>query len=118
MRDIYSRANAVLVWLGEEKDNSDLAMDRIEEWGDRVLQDTEDLFDAQIWHALGGFAKRSWWRRLLGLQEVVVATDVTVMCGYRSIPRDYLLFYSALCNAMQRRPSAVLKNRECSALVN
>ena len=38
---------------------------------------------------------------------MVVAKDVTVMCGYRSIPWDYLLFYGALYTAMQQRLMAI-----------
>ncbi len=36
MREIYSQATWVLIWLGEAADNSTLAMEFIRRWGDGI----------------------------------------------------------------------------------
>ena len=98
MRDVYVSAHKVLVWLGPSTKGSDLAMDSIppldESIGvlprDRFAQDPSpsclpDQNDP-FWPALVDLYKRPWYDRLWVLQEVILAKDIDVLCGNRSMP--------------------------------
>lgn len=41
MGEIYSKASQVIVWLGPQEDDSDLAMDLIRDLGERTIDDDE-----------------------------------------------------------------------------
>jgi hypothetical protein len=101
MRDIYRAAKRVLIWLGESKDDSDLAFDMI----DKLSTDVRDLdqasFDSfsirvaippiteipdETMEALTDiFSCRSWWSRIWVIQEVVSARDALIICGEKSL---------------------------------
>jgi hypothetical protein len=109
MRDIYSNAE-VLVWLGDEEDDSDLAIDRIEELSAKfqefgelelVLQDVGDLFNPHVWDGTRSLFERSWWKRLWVVQEVVLTKEVTVMCGHKTLLWDSIFYWGAICVLLQ-----------------
>jgi len=86
MRDIYTSAERVVVWLGEEY-NAQVALsflDQIESklddpYLDAVRQDTE--LDRFKWEALGDLfnvQNRPWWSRTWILQEVMHQRPVLV----------------------------------------
>jgi hypothetical protein len=56
MTEIYSRADKVLVHLGEEDEKSDDAMECIEDFGRAVSEDDAEL--------VGQFLRRSWFGRI------------------------------------------------------
>ena len=99
MRDIYVSAHKVLVWLGPSAEGSDLAMDSIAPLDELIGVLPKDLFalndipsrllpgqDDPIWPALVELYARPWYHRLWVLQEVILAKDLEVLCGNRSIP--------------------------------
>ena len=89
---IYRNAKRVVIWLGPEAQDSDLAMRFLEEtetfsWRKEWLRHTlttmvkgEPLYgphyDALFWLHL-----RPYWDRLWVLQEIAYAQDVLVQCG-------------------------------------
>ncbi|KIM99221.1 hypothetical protein OIDMADRAFT_94153, partial [Oidiodendron maius Zn] len=89
MKDIYSTASRVLVWLGQAEKGSDLAMDSLE----HIITKLEHLpIDAgaayvgmlgldiynPLWPALGHLFRRAWFRRLWVVQEVALGKRIIV----------------------------------------
>jgi len=102
MGDIYEQAEEVVIWLGEEADDSSLAFDLIHMWGlaghffygpgDRVSIESEEAgtlldnvstkaFEPQRSLALLRLLIRPYWRRIWVLQEVARARKRTLVCG-------------------------------------
>jgi hypothetical protein len=103
MDEVYKDAEEVLVWLGEESEDSDLAMNFMESWpvgkgqksgdGGDASDTNEDLkltfesaFDAAAETALLALLQRPFWTRLWVLQEIVLAQKVLIVCGHRRVP--------------------------------
>jgi hypothetical protein len=103
MDEVYKDAEEVLVWLGEESEDSDLAMSFMESWttgkgqksgdGGDASDLNEDLklafesaFDAAAETAVLTLLQRPFWTRLWVLQEIVVAQKVLIVCGHRRVP--------------------------------
>ncbi|KUJ15235.1 uncharacterized protein LY89DRAFT_587862 [Mollisia scopiformis] len=105
MADIYSKADSVVVWLGPESYDSDIAIACIEEIAGRIkvnfsLQVMEPTTEETHWgdarytlpfkrrefRALSNLLGRNWFQRLWVWQEVHLAThNPVVMCGFRRI---------------------------------
>ncbi|KAI4237629.1 MAG: hypothetical protein LQ349_001719 [Xanthoria aureola] len=103
MPDIYSLAQGVTVWLGPEEDNSNVAMEILNDVGqdlavDWGLQEYEvnpysslysrglDL-SPQQWLSIMNLLSRSWFDRLWVVQEVCLARKwVRMVCGFKVIP--------------------------------
>jgi hypothetical protein len=85
MNQLYSAAERVLVWLGEARDLSDIAMAQLEELAEReetIVNAKPGLIDL-IYASL---IDRDWWGRLWIVQEVVLAkSDPIIMCGSSSL---------------------------------
>ncbi|KAG7285789.1 hypothetical protein NEMBOFW57_008083 [Staphylotrichum longicolle] len=112
MSKIYSQARGVVMWLGEEGDDSQLAMDLIRRWGKGVstametdrdacyhnalracLPLIDNPFDEKSLEALGCLLKRDYWRRVWIIQEVVLAKSRMMLCGDAMV--DHQKFYLA-----------------------
>ncbi|KAE8313806.1 heterokaryon incompatibility protein-domain-containing protein [Aspergillus transmontanensis] len=76
MANIYGKAENVIVWLGEEENDSTLTLARLQvaAEGESRLVDFNDT-------ALIALLERPWFRRVWVLQEVGVARSVLVKCG-------------------------------------
>lgn len=85
MTSIYESASRVLIWLGEAEDDSDLAMDLVENIGATGLDHFKaDEDNPRPWEALSQLFYRSWWSRAWVLQESTVnKIDPFVGCGTR-----------------------------------
>ncbi|KAI0102967.1 heterokaryon incompatibility protein-domain-containing protein [Nemania sp. FL0031] len=87
MNDIYSKAASVLVWLGEADDLTPLAFDTLHKFeaddgtsdGSRVFHEIDK--PAERRDSLRRLIHRPWFSRVWVVQEVVVASSVTVQCG-------------------------------------
>jgi hypothetical protein len=98
MKDIYQSASRVIVWLGQPKDNSDLAMASFARkptdsysFGDDTVQDK----------AVIALCQRSYWRRVWVLQEFHNAQMYTVHCGNKSISAFmFHTFLAHLCSSI------------------
>ena len=99
MRDIYVSAHKVLLWLGPSTKGSDLAMDNIPPLDESIGVIPQSRFahgsfssrclpgqDDAIWPALVDLYARPWYDRLWVLQEAILARDIEVLCGNRSMP--------------------------------
>ncbi|KAI6089242.1 HET-domain-containing protein [Hypoxylon rubiginosum] len=108
MKDIYSKASRVLIWLGEEQDESDRGiaealhiahtcrqyvscggeLENIS-FNDPLARKLFGKFtDPSEFPRLSAFAKligRLWFTRVWVVQELALATEATVYCGHSSI---------------------------------
>ncbi|MCJ1243494.1 hypothetical protein MMC30_000691 [Trapelia coarctata] len=99
MREVYTKAWTPIIWLGEETEGSDVALDLIitlaSEYTSRdgvnrltkTLHQNPQHFGRGRWRALNDVVCRRYWRRLWILQEVVLGRNSTpVLCGHRTLP--------------------------------
>jgi Heterokaryon incompatibility protein (HET) len=94
MTRIYKKAAGMPVWLGEQADGSDLAMDITRQVGDtspRGPGEKEASYSEATpqqrqtnWEALIALFERPWWERVWARQEVTLAKDATVHCGSKT----------------------------------
>lgn len=91
MRRIYKNALQVNVWLGEEADDSSLAIDLINKIGAPPMRGPGEkaieyptISEPEVhrhWKALHAIFQRPWWERSWIRQEVALATSIVVYCG-------------------------------------
>ncbi|KAH8691072.1 hypothetical protein GQ44DRAFT_209800 [Phaeosphaeriaceae sp. PMI808] len=99
MRLIYSRAQRVVVWLGDlpyAKKYADLLIARVphlddDEAGIRALGFIEDSAEETLINLI----RRAWWSRAWVVQEVVAAQEVDVMFG------EYRLHWKDFCGLIE-----------------
>lgn len=105
MRSIYEKAACVLMWLGEEADDSNLAMNLLSKFGTIMTMPDDNgvetgkksggqtLADVcgeasfnQHWIALRRLFFRPYWSRVWIIQEVLLARLAVMCCGTCNIP--------------------------------
>ncbi|RTE68587.1 hypothetical protein BHE90_017035 [Fusarium euwallaceae] len=107
MRQIYKEAKKVIVWLGPQADNSDLALDLLQKLSSIrqkhfdfapygvILRENlskaglPDVFEP-AWAAVNSLLGRSWFSRVWVIQEVAVSKDSSIRCGGREIAWDVM----------------------------
>lgn len=103
MCDIYSKSTCTLVWLGGDYEDSDRAIDLVEELGhpNALFRSNECVTtlllnpDARAsWLALDKLFHRPYWQRAWIRQEYVLSKKIVVMCGQHSC--DGLALQNAL----------------------
>lgn len=81
---VYTGATQVCVWIGEDDDESTMALQFIREEinelknFDRLCTDKQH---APKWQALLVLMQRAWFSRRWVVQEIALAQDATVYCG-------------------------------------
>ncbi|KAH8598629.1 heterokaryon incompatibility protein-domain-containing protein [Bisporella sp. PMI_857] len=96
MRDIYMQAEEVIIWMGATAHSSDELIENMPAMLDDLRTITPGMTLAassvsiKLWHALGHFYTRDWFRRLWVVQEALLAKNITVVCGSRHIDWDTL----------------------------
>lgn len=96
MKDIYTQASKVVMWLGKADDLTELAFHTLEHFAaDDGTQDVSATYAnvmetaAEKRAAIRLFIQRPYFDRVWIIQEVVVvAKSVTVMCGPFSMSFD------------------------------
>lgn len=104
MGDIYRKADRVIVWLGPQRDESDLALEllrKMEIFGDhgkgseslkevhfwddsdktKLLELSKSRDAQRSWLALLKLFGRAWWRRTWVVQEALLPRDFIFKCG-------------------------------------
>ncbi|KAF2434246.1 HET-domain-containing protein [Tothia fuscella] len=93
MRNIYGSAWTVVAWLGDESDESSCALQLLRDFAavseadrgkevEEALKTDLDLFGKCGWLALEKFMRRSYWRRMWVIQELVLGASATwIRCG-------------------------------------
>jgi hypothetical protein len=101
MNQIYARAIEVLVWLGPESNGSDIAIRHIRHVSS-CLHHYQALpsFDVKLEQPIVQLLTRPYFTRLWIVQEILLATKATVMCGSEWIKlahlRDYTSYFLRL----------------------
>lgn len=103
MDQIYKTALNVLVWLGCSANNSDLVFDHAAAVVEGCASISERYFDENqlplfnlpavtdpLWHAIGDLFGHRWFTRLWVIQEVVLASNIIVVCGSKRIAWNLL----------------------------
>jgi len=100
MRDIYKEAEQVLIWLGLPTHDTNLSMDFIRGYQQRLRIQRNGVPQANLWtdtwlrsnskehpqrNGLRELLSRPWFRRIWVLQEVANARVATIICGQKSI---------------------------------
>ena len=88
MTEIYSMATRVAVWLGSERDDSDIALDFLSKIYTASRQESTEMTrlieaSAKTRQLLAVVAlfERAYWQRLWVVQEVLNAKEIFVYCG-------------------------------------
>jgi hypothetical protein len=86
MRQIYTSADKVNVWLGDGFPEVQYAFDILTKLADgtplRTLLQAKDLGSPrETIGCLGKIFEYSWWNRLWVIQEVILARDAALFCG-------------------------------------
>ncbi|KAH0593059.1 hypothetical protein MHUMG1_09306 [Metarhizium humberi] len=91
MAEIYMKSKNVIIWLGEEADDSSCAMQMIQSidrrWASRTSQSREGFRTAaqhlndRVLQAISKLLKRPWWCRAWVIQEATCANETLVKCG-------------------------------------
>ena len=111
MGEIYRLARTVRVWLGHAGVFTDFCMDELAEFvPDPALEDLSTLTTPQyllesddFYKGLLDLSDRRWWRRLWTVQEVVLASQVTLHCGIITVNFRLLVarLYVFWCSLLQ-----------------
>ncbi|KAK0728923.1 heterokaryon incompatibility protein-domain-containing protein [Apiosordaria backusii] len=109
MAEIYSKANRVVVWLGEAHHDSDSALEEIrcaaaQGRQEAVIRDDNDASeeirsgseagDEALSRKLLDLLRRPWFERIWVLQEVAAARSILIKCGVFEM--DGFAFYLGL----------------------
>jgi hypothetical protein len=124
---IYLRARNVLIWLGEEDEQTPKAFQCVQSLIDlKELPDGEApwqnltvgtagevpvvlplnlrsmaALNMHLWEAFVQLFKRPWFHRAWVFQEVVMASKATVICGEHSLPWDTLYASCQIVNSSE-----------------
>jgi len=87
MKQIYTNAANVVIWLGREAEDSDVAMSFVANEGSAPLKPKGGAF-RRIWtreqgKALLSLCERPYWRRIWIIQEIIHARQIIVLCGQK-----------------------------------
>lgn len=86
MRRIYQKAHCVIVWLGEQGLQSDLAIDLAQGLNKANIHALAmDPTELKTWKGLMSIFQRSWWKRVWVIQEVVCSNSILLLCGHKAI---------------------------------
>ena len=93
MSEIYSQAEEVLIWLGNEWGNSDMAMGSMRKISELASGTAEAPKERNLiadykrhraaWTAIGKLCQRGYWQRMWIIQEVQLARKLYIYCGGR-----------------------------------
>ncbi|PVH77082.1 HET-domain-containing protein [Cadophora sp. DSE1049] len=88
MGDIYRGGTGTSIWLGEERDGSDLAMDIIAQMDGEDLGSEKNQLDGDGLKAIANLQARDWWSRVWVIQEALLSKAPVIQCGNKSLPID------------------------------
>lgn len=113
MREIYAQATSTIIWLGEEANNSDVAMDTILDLYERAVWEVgnHDLSVAQL-DAILALHERPWWSRAWVIQELLLSSNPIVTCGKKSAPIEALIHLDDLRQGWHRPSGSQIDNAE------
>ncbi|XMA11456.1 hypothetical protein WAI453_004247 [Rhynchosporium graminicola] len=88
--DVYREGTGTQIWLGEERDGSDLAMDLIAQMDGEDLESEKNRFDEEGLRAISNLQARDWWSRVWVIQapmtEALLSKSSIIQCGNKCLP--------------------------------
>lgn len=99
MRKIYERAWSTVIWVGNQADDSDNALESMKDMNTVLQFDMDEsapgpaFFEehnlpvprSQAWIDIGKFLARPWFQRVWVVQEVALSSEVDVLCGHKCV---------------------------------
>ncbi|KXJ85698.1 hypothetical protein Micbo1qcDRAFT_153917 [Microdochium bolleyi] len=110
MAAIYRNASSVLIWLGEDDLNSQVAMEFVPKVIDRKFVWDEKWWQRFEFRALAGLLDRPWFRRGWVVQEAASSSNSTIYCGTSQVHMDQ--FSTAVYLARARYGSAAMNHHK------
>lgn len=118
MADVYENADRVCVWLGDDENDGELALDFINKKITNL-----DNFDhiergrsekaKKKWEALTALLTRNWFERRWVVQEIALGKNAVLHCGQQSVTWAKFTIVVAL---FERASEALAKSFKASAL--
>ncbi|OAL56939.1 HET-domain-containing protein [Pyrenochaeta sp. DS3sAY3a] len=87
MGDVYRKASIVIIWLGPSTDASDAAIS--------LIQSLAKLDSKEQASQVEELLTRPYWSRLWIIQEVILARDLSILCGSKQL--SWSRFAEFLC---------------------
>ncbi|KAK5659658.1 hypothetical protein OQA88_866 [Cercophora sp. LCS_1] len=118
MPEIFKRAAGVLAWVGQEADNSTHVMECLCDMATSPMHLPEE---SAVWDSINSFFSRPWFQRVWVVQELVLATEVQVICGDKKASWDQIYTAAQICSTeAARSTSGVMKQiaKRVSAILN
>ena len=129
MRTIFESAERVIAWLGEEKDGSHQAIETL--FQIRMIDIKPDLWPSTLpaiplswggknvpsradsnWTGIGKLLSRAWFQRSWIVQELVLASNVTVICGSWEVDWDDLFRAITICREVVQAEAHLTPEQE------
>jgi hypothetical protein len=85
LSDIYSSATKVIAYLGPAADESEIAFDLITRFNNDSVDTPVKALDRYYKSAILPLFKRSYWRRLWIVEEILLASELVVQCGNQTM---------------------------------
>lgn len=90
------------VWLGEQANESDLAMDFLNKIYSIDFADPAFELQPQVWIALKHLRARPWWSRMWVVQETLLAKRVRFYCGLQFADREHFARLHEIATSYQQ----------------
>ncbi|KAF2177739.1 hypothetical protein K469DRAFT_676716 [Zopfia rhizophila CBS 207.26] len=131
LRKIFQAAEGVVAWLGNGTDNSDRAITTLLQmqtistkpdiwpeslppiplsWGGKNIPSSTDT----VWRDIRMLLNREWFQRSWIVQELILGTNVTVLCGAWSLPWESFFGAIQLCRDALQSEHSSSSQREIS----
>jgi hypothetical protein len=131
MQNIFQMAEKVLAWVGDEKDNSNRAIEALIQirtlalkpdqwpinlppvsstWSDNIPAPHET-----VWIDIGKFFQRGWFERVWVVQELVLGSKVRILCGKWDVNWDDV--FEALKTCLDGIESIPLSNTQLRKII-
>ncbi|KAF4633887.1 hypothetical protein G7Y89_g4233 [Cudoniella acicularis] len=114
MSEIFKSAKCVYAWLGEGADKSSLAIDCLLEIRARSQRSSQSSAvtipsaENPVWNVINKFFSREWFQRVWVVQELVLASEVIMVCGQRMVQWDQIYIPAKICSEQARKSTAGL----------
>lgn len=103
MNAIYSMATATVIYLSDQSEDTDKAMNIILTLAEDQHLHRNPIFFGRFpqrpaladFEPLGRLMKLPWWRRVWVIQEVVLAKEIWLVCGKRALDWDEVVSLAA-----------------------
>ncbi|KAI0467146.1 hypothetical protein F4859DRAFT_526025 [Xylaria cf. heliscus] len=109
MPKIFQTAMQVAVWTGPEANGSNGAIRCLRRMARsaeaKYPQQLAILEESAVWDSINSFFKRPWFQRAWIAQELVLASQVIVMCGDKSAQWDDIYAAARICDQRSRKSS-------------